>query len=132
MRLILPSRTTKKALWVSVCLAISSMVSAGQGTSPAATDPVMKAMGHELNRSIVELRLNNLDKPYYIQYIVLDEDEFAARATFGALTQSSPSKQRLIHTQVRVGSYDFDNSEFNNGPGGGGGGLSQGSVDDDY
>jgi len=131
MRLLLPSKTTQKAFCVSVCLAISSMVSAGQGTAPAATDPVMKALGDELNRSITELRLNNLDKPYFIQYIVLDEDEFAARATFGALVQASPSKQRLVSTQVRVGSYDFDNSEFNVG-GGGGAGLSQGSVDDDY
>jgi predicted Zn-dependent protease len=132
MKSALPSKTTQKALWVSVCLAISSMVSAGQGTAPAATDPIMKALGDELNRSIVELRLNNLDKPYFIQYIVLDEDEFAARATFGALAQASPSKQRLIQTQVRVGSYDFDNSEFNTGGGGGNAGLSQGPVDDDY
>lgn len=131
MRLVLPSRTTRKAFCVSVCLAISSMVSAGQGTAPATTDPIMKALGDELNRSITELRLNNLDKPYFIQYIVLDEDEFAARATFGALAQASPSKQRLVSAQVRVGNYDFDNSEFNVG-GGGGGGLSQGSVDDDY
>jgi TldD protein len=39
----------------------------------------------------------------------------------------------LLHTQVRVGSYDFDNSEFATGPGGGGGGgLYQGPLDDDY
>ncbi len=132
MRLALPAKTSKKALWISISLAISSMVSAGQGTAPGVNDPVMRALGDELNRSMVELRLNNLDKPYFIQYVVLDEDEFAARATFGALSQSSPSKQRLISTQVRVGSYDFDNSEFNIGPGGNGGGLSQGPVDDDY
>ncbi len=127
-----PSKTTRKAFWVSACIAVSSLVSAGQGTAPATTDPIMKALGDELNRSIVELRLNNLDKPYFIQYVVLDEDEFAARATFGALSQSSPSKQRLVQTQVRVGSYDFDNSEFNAGPGGGVPGLSQGPLDDDY
>jgi len=136
MRFAVPSlskNTTRKTFYISICLAISSMVSAGQSTAPASADQVMKAMNDELNRSIVELKLNNLDKPYFIQYVVLDEDEFAARATFGALTQSSPSKQRLIYTQVRVGSYDFDNSEFNAGQGGGGGGgLSQGPVDDDY
>ena len=53
---------------------------------------------------------------------MLDEDEFAARATFGALTQANPSKQRLVYTQVRVGNYDFDNTEFNAGGGAGGGG----------
>jgi TldD protein len=132
MKVLLPSKTTRKAFWVSACIAITSLVSAGQGTAPAITDPVMKALGDELNRSMVELRLNNLDKPYFIQYIVLDEDEFAARATFGALAQATPTKQRLINTQVRVGSYDFDNTEFQAGAAAGGGGLSLGPLDDDY
>jgi predicted Zn-dependent protease len=91
-------------------------------------------MADEMNRSVVELQLSNLDKPYFVQYIVLDEEEFAARATFGALTQATPSKQRLIFSQVRVGNYDFDNTEFNPGGAGGQGGgrLYQGPIDDDY
>ena len=93
-------------------------------------------MVDEMSRSISQLQLSNLDKPYFIQYIVLDEDEFAARATFGAITQSSPTKQRLIYSQVRVGNYDFDNTEFQaggqGGAGGGNPGLYQGPVDDDY
>jgi TldD protein len=134
MRFAVPSRTTKKALWVSLCLALTSIVSAGQGTAPAMNDPIMKALSDEMTRSIAGLRLNNLDRPYFIQYIVLDEDEFTARATFGSLAASSTPKQRLIYTQVRVGSYDFDNTEFAAGPGGGGGGagLYQGPIDDDY
>jgi TldD protein len=132
MKVLHPSKTRRKALWVSTWIAISSMVLAGQGTAPATTDPIMKALADELNRSVVELRLNNLDKPYFIQYIVLDEDEFEARATFGALTQATPLRQRLIHTQVRVGSYDFDNSEFQAGQAAGGSGLSLGPLDDDY
>jgi hypothetical protein len=111
------------------------MVSTAQ--NPALTsDPVFKAMIDELNRSVVQLQLSNLDKPYFVHYVVLDEEEFAARATFGAIVSSSPSKQRLVYSQVRVGNYDFDNSEFAAGPGGGGGGggagLYQGSLDDDY
>ena len=137
MRFRFPSRTRRKALWVSACLAAltTTLASAAQTTAPAvATDPIFKAMNDELNRSVVQLQLSNLDKPYYVHYIVLDEDEFAARATFGSLVQSNPSKQRLVYAQVRVGSYDFDSSEFAVGPGGnpGGGGLYQGSLDDDY
>jgi TldD protein len=135
-----PSRSSRKALWLSACLAFtSSMLSLAQSSKPEpALDPVFKAMGDELNRSIFQLQLRDLDKPYFIQYIVLDEEEFAARATFGALSQASPSKQRLIYSQVRVGNYNFDNSEFAAGPGGGGGGaaaggrLYQGPLDDDY
>jgi len=111
------------------------MSAAQTGNSAITSDPVFKAMIDELNRSIVQLQLSNLDKPYFVQYVILDEEEFAATATFGALTESSPSRQRLVYSQVRVGSYDFDNTEFNPGGGGGGGGrgaLYQAPIDDDY
>lgn len=132
-----PARSKRKALWLSTWFALASTVmSAAQtGSSAITADPVFKAMIDEMGRSIIQLQLSNLDKPYFIQYIVLDEDEFEARATFGALTRSNPTKQRLIYSQVRVGSYDFDNTEFQaGGPGGGGGGapLYQGPVDNDY
>lgn len=116
----------------SVCLAVTStMVSFGQGSSPAPADTVIRAMSDELARSIVELKLNNLDAPYFIQYTILESDEYAARATFGALTQATPSQQRLIHANVRVGNYDFDNSEFAGGAQTGGQ-LYQATIDDDY
>jgi TldD protein len=131
------SKSKRKALWLSTCLALAStVITASQTENPALkSDAVFRAMIDELNRSSIELRLANLDKPYFIQYIVLDEEEFTARATFGALTQADPSKQRLVHAQVRVGDYDFDNTEFNPGGGGQGGGaarLYQGPVEDDY
>ena len=106
----------RKVAWFALCLTlVSPSVFAGQNaaTNPATeTDPVLRAMVDELNRSISQLKLNNLDTPYFIQYTVLEEDEYAAGATFGALRQSEPTKQRLVNAQVRVGNYDFDNSEF--------------------
>src|SRR5687768_5958921 len=110
MRFAVPPRSRRKTLWLSACFALAStMVSASQSQNPAASaDPVFRAMTDEMNRSISQLTIGNLDKPYFIQYIVLDEDEFAARATFGSITQSAPTRQRLIYSQVRVGNYDFD------------------------
>lgn len=133
MKSLLPSRTTRKGLWISICLTLTSMVTAAQNTSTATNDVIVKAMSDEMTRSIIELKIGNLDKPYFIQYMVLDEDEYEARATFGSLTLTNPTKQRLVFTQVRVGSYDFDNTEFQGaGGGGGGGGLYQGPMEDDY
>jgi predicted Zn-dependent protease len=136
MRSKAPYRSRRKALLLSAWLALASTaLSSAQSGSTETTDPVFRAMNDELSRSILQLQLSNLEKPYFIQYIVLDEDEFAARATFGSITQASPSKQRLVYAQVRVGNYDFDNTEFQaGGPGGagGGGGLYQGPTDDDY
>jgi predicted Zn-dependent protease len=137
MRFSAPAKPKRKALWLSACLALAStVITASQAENPALkTDAVFRAMIDEMNRSTVQLQLANLDKPYFIQYVVLDEEEFAARATFGALTQVEPSRQRLVYAQIRVGDYDFDNTEFNPGPGGQGGNratLYQGPVEDDY
>ena len=89
-------------------------------TAPAVvTDPVLKAMGDEIDRSIAQLKLNDLDKPYFIQYVVYDDEDFTASATFGALSRSSQTHQRLVHAQVRVGNYDFDNTGFAGARGGG-------------
>jgi len=94
-----------------VLLLVPPAFSYGQGT-PALSDPVMRAMADELERSIAELQFKDLDKPYFIQYIVLDQEEYRASATFGALTASDRDRARILQAQVRVGDYEFDNSEF--------------------
>jgi predicted Zn-dependent protease len=81
-------------------------------TTRVDTDPVLRAMADELQRSVTELQFRDLEKPYFIQYSILEEETYTAQATFGALASSDRSRQRILQTQVRVGSYDFDNSEF--------------------
>jgi TldD protein len=102
-------------LCVFVSLWLSSAAVHSQ-TAPASTDPVMRAMVDELQRSVSELQFKDLDKPYFIQYVVLDQERYRASATFGALTGSDTGKGRIMQAQVRVGTYDFDNSEFQTGP----------------
>jgi len=69
-------------------------------------------MSDELARSVSELQFKDLEKPYFIQYIVLDQERYRASATFGALTGSDVQNVRYVQAQARVGGYDFDNSEF--------------------
>jgi hypothetical protein len=146
----LPSRKqSRRAAWFSAWFLVSSaLISQGIGSqgnqvleatqarpAPAATaDPVLRAMGDELDRSITELKLNDLDKPYFIQYTVYDDEDFTASATFGALSRSSPTHQRLVWAQVRVGGYDFDNTGYAGGRGGNGsaGSGAYTTLDDDY
>jgi TldD protein len=91
-------------------------ISRGQDSS-LATDPVIRAMSDELARSVSELQFKDLEKPYFIQYIVLDQERYRASATFGALTGSDLQHVRYVQAQARVGDYDFDNSEFIAGQG---------------
>lgn len=78
----------------------------------AADDVVMKAMRDELDRSMRQLQLEKLDKPYFIAYRVQDRTQLSASATFGALLSGGISRARYLTVQVRVGDYQRDNSNF--------------------
>ena len=119
--------------WILVLL-LASCVIHGQDTPTS--DPVMRAMTNELQRSVTELQFRDLEKPYFIQYVVIDQEEYRGTATFGALTASDLNRGRILQAQVRVGDYDFDNSEFSAGAGFQGpppsGVASATVIDDDY
>jgi TldD protein len=110
-----------------LALGTSLMVSHGQDGA-AITETTVRAMSDELKRSMSDLQVKNLDRPYFIQYIVMDEDEYSSEATFGSLTYATRSQQKYAHVQVRVGSYDSDNTGTVAGAGGarGGGGGARG------
>jgi hypothetical protein len=83
-------------------------LSIGQAASPQ-QDPVLRAMTDELLRSRT-LRVMELDKPYYIGYSLEDADTFTATAVFGSLLSSNRIRQRIPQVEVRIGDYQFDNT----------------------
>jgi len=78
----------------------------------AQDDVVMKAMRDELDRSMKQLRLENLDKPYFISYRVDEVKDSRIAATLGSLTSDQQSHTRMLAVEVRVGGYQFDNTNF--------------------
>lgn len=91
-------------------------------------DVLMRALVDELERSVDELVIEGLAKPYYIQYAVEDQAAVSIVAQNGGLTRVQDSRSRRLTTRVRVGSYDLDNTNFMFGFGG----LGLLPVDDDY
>jgi len=77
-------------------------------------DAVYDAMQAELSRSMT-LSLKDLDKPYFVSYTVDDGMAWTASAFEGGLVNVRASKFRTPAVQVRVGDYEFDNT--NGGPG---------------
>ncbi|HYE72891.1 MAG TPA: metallopeptidase TldD-related protein, partial [Blastocatellia bacterium] len=72
-------------------------------------DAVLKAMNDELTRSVNKLQIKDLDKPYFIEYELLDADVYSLTASFGGVVYSNRNRSRVLSVDVRVGSYDFDN-----------------------
>ena len=59
-----------------------------------------------------KLRLENLDKPYFISYRVVEQESTGVGAEFGALTHSSQGHSRRFSVEVRVGDYSLDNTNL--------------------
>lgn len=91
----------------------SAAGSSGAGVS----SPVVKAMLAELDRSKNQLQMENIARPYYIEYRVTDIDEYDADAAFGAVRQEQHAHIRMVRATVRIGDYKQD-SYFGRGGGG--------------
>ena len=103
-------------------LALAAITAAGIWLLPAAEskgdaqeidaqkDIQLRAMLDELNRSKT-LKLNELEKPYFIQYATSDAQDDVITASFGGLVSSSHVQARSPQIEVRVGDYQFDNTD---------------------
>jgi len=101
------------ALAVALCIfpTGAQQKSARAKSAPSASkssDPVLKAMREELERSKSQLKMENMAAPYYIEYRLSDAEEYTAEAAFGALRQSQRSHVRNIRVVVRVGDHKLD------------------------
>ena len=76
------------------------------------TDKTLAALHDELERSKDRLVLPGQQRPYFIEYRLLDLDERVISAEFGALLTSSTTRNRFMSVDVRVGNYKLDSSNF--------------------
>jgi predicted Zn-dependent protease len=100
-------------------------------TAQVAPAPALVTMGQELDR---EMPILSMATPpaYFLNYTLTSTQRAEVVGSNGALLSSEESHSRWLETQVRVGSYDLDNTHKvgNSQQGGGGYGTSV-PVDDD-
>jgi len=85
--------------------------------TPAA-DPIFQAMRDEMERAR-KLTLANLEAPYFVEYVVDEEDNFSLSANLGGLLSRHKEHFRSPDSHVRVGDYKFDSGNFVGGGFGG-------------
>src|ERR1019366_4441008 len=127
------ARTVALALSTAFLLSVFIASASAQQWPSADADQTMKAMHDELERSR-SMQMTNLQKPYFIQYRLLDLDVRTITASFGALVSSSTTHNRFRDVNIHVGDYKLDSSEFISGDGFQGflGSAGQVGVDGDY
>ncbi len=119
---------------LALLLAGSTAATTLAQVQPGDTDQTLRAMRDELERSKARLRIENQERPFYIEYRLLDVDVRAVTASFGALLSSQTSRNRFMSVDVRVGDYMLDSSKFTSDDGFRGfiGSAGQVGIDRDY
>jgi len=74
----------------------------------ASGDALLEALLTELDRSKAQLKMDQVDPPYYIEYRVNDVDDYSAEAAFGAVRENQRVRYRVIRVVVRIGDYKQD------------------------
>ena len=116
-------------IWILCALAYARVDAGDSPASPAesagstqaipasaAQDPVLRAMSAELERSRAQLKLQNMQRPYYLEYSLVDMDLYASDAAFGAVRLEQRQRARMLRVVVRIGDYKQD-SYFGQGQG---------------
>lgn len=83
-----------------------------QRAQPGDSDQTLRAMRDEMERSRERLRIAELERPYFIEYRLLDVDVRTITATFGAILNTNSVRNRFMSVDVRVGDYRSDSSNF--------------------
>ena len=116
--------TVHRNLAATLALAIAPCVPslrAASGDSRPALDPAMvaahaaakgdgllEALLSELDRSKLQLKMDQVQPPYYIEYRVNDVENYTAEAAFGALRENQHTHVRVLRVIVRLGDYTED------------------------
>jgi TldD protein len=85
--------------------------------TPKDNDHTLQAMRDEMARSKTRLELQipgsaQPQRPYYVEYRLLDLDVREIVAEFGALLSTSHTRNRFMDVAARVGDYKLDSSNF--------------------
>jgi TldD protein len=83
-------------------------VRAARAQSTVKNDPVLQAMLAEMERSKTQLKMDQIAAPFYIDYRIIDVDEYDADAAFGALLTEVRIHHRALRVVVRLGDYKHD------------------------
>jgi TldD protein len=82
---------------------------------PVRGDAVLTALGAEVKRSVAGLKLEGVDRPYFVAFAVEENEGRTISASFGALQRRTKDRSRTLRTDVRLGGYDLDSSALVSG-----------------
>ncbi len=101
----------KRALLLGLSAALSAW-----GFAPERPDTLLLgAMRSELRRSMDSLQLKGEPRPYFMSYLLWDMQGYHVETSMGSVERDEPERTRMLDVDLRVGSYDQDQSQYAGG-----------------
>lgn len=94
----------KKIILIFICLVVSQTA-----FSQNKQDKLVNILKEEINRNYVLLKERPVPA-YYISYRVRAIDAYEISTSFGNVIYSAPTQRRMFNVDLRVGSYEMDNT----------------------
>ncbi len=88
------------------------LASQARSATPVDYDALRKAMRDEIQRTLKDLHVESLQKPYYVEYTLHLRHATSAKATLGTMLDRSTTYTPRLTVGIRVGSPAFDNTNF--------------------
>ena len=95
-----------------IALTLSLLFCANSAFSKVNIDELKKAMRDEIKRSLSELSVESLQRPYYVEYTLNVKNSQSVKASLGGLLSSRDIESASITVGIRVGNSTFDNTNF--------------------
>ena len=76
------------------------------------SEEIFRAMQDEMNRSMNQLRLENLQKPYYMEYKISVKRNYKINGMLGQIISVEDIPRTTLDVVIRVGDYKFDQKNF--------------------
>ena len=103
---------TPPAARLAACFAAMASLAMPSAAQEADEEVLMQAMRAELKRTMEDLVMEDLDRPYFVAYTVQDTELSGASAVFGALLPGPQNRTRQLTVDLRVGDATYDNTNF--------------------
>src|SRR5207248_7863031 len=71
-------------------------------------DALLEALLAELDRSKAQLKMDQVQPPYFIEYRLNDVEDYNAEAAYGALRENQHGHSRVLRVVGRIGEYKPD------------------------
>lgn len=102
---------------IQVCVLLSALGADDQSRAEKSgvlhdSDTMMRALVAEMQRSMDQLVIEGLARPYHIRLTAEERLTYSCQATYGALVRSDSGHARQAQSRVRVGNYEMDNTHI--------------------